>query len=325
MSVQEKSAIYHPERFDTMGNKFDVLEVFGPAVEGEYDFTSDLLEAEGLEETGVLISYSPDAKVFPDHNLRGEAFHYVKSSESVDLDFYIRSRDTDLDYIFLDQEPDKRQTGIPTLGYLAPGDTIFLRKGTEVGNLDNNGFTLRRKGITHDVDWSFEDGNYTDIKFVYRNKKFFKEENVEKFINKFIDEEGNAQEGSGEQGLTILNVRKIDIWEDIAGGDQAGQCDKKQILFKGTPRDDVLIGNGCNNVLEGGRGDDILDGGGGDDFLIGGRGADTFVLSEGNDVIVNFDQGTDSLDMGNLEYGIDYVIEEFVNPLGQTGVEFIFA
>ena len=52
---------------------------------------------------------------------------------------------------------------------------------------------------------------------------------------------------------------------------------------------------------------------------------DTFVYSGGNDVIVNFNEEEDRLDMGNLQYGIDYIMQEFTNPLGQTGVEFIFA
>ena len=308
--------------------KAPVLEVYAPT-DGARESTQDLLEAAGLGQEGVVISYNPDAKVLVDHNTTdegytGEAFHYLKSDKSVDLDFYKREDLSDPDYIFLDQ-PDKEQVSVPYLGYLGPGDTIFLRKGTEVVNSDEDGFSIRRKGKTHDIEWSWEDGEYTDIEFKYKNRNFFKEENIKKFVDKFVDKDGNAQEGSGKQGLTILNVKKTEIWEDIAGGDQAGNCVNKQILFKGTPRDDVLIGNACNNVLDGGKGDDILDGGAGDDFLIGGKGADTFVLSEGNDVIVNFNQDEDSLDMGNLQYGIDYVIEEFVNPLGQTGVEFIFA
>lgn len=306
--------------------KAPVLEVYGPKKEGIYDITRELLLDAGLGQQGVLISYNPGAKIFPDHNKDGgDAFHYLKSDQFVDLDFYIRNDEiTERDYIFLDQ-PNKEQEGVPSLGYLAPGDTIFLRKNTEVSNLDDEGFSITRKGITHRIDWSFEDGDETDIEFKYRKQKFFKEENIEEFVGKFIDDDGNAQGGSGETGLVIMNVKKKDIWEEIAGNNQPGECEGKQIVFKGTPRDDVLVGNGCNNVLIGGQGDDILDGGAGDDFLIGGKGKDTFVYSEGYDVIVNFDENEDSLDMGDLQYGIDYMIEEFTNPLGGTGIKFIFA
>jgi Ca2+-binding RTX toxin-like protein len=252
---------------------------------------------------------------------------YALSTDSDEFLNLSSSRDQ-IDHILLFQ-PKKKQDNNPTIGFYSPEDIVYIRKGTEVKDLpfwegERVGYELTYGSHTHQV-WVDTFAN-EEVQFQEVNKKFFKEENIEKFKEKFIDDDGNAQEGSGERGLTILNVKKKDIWEEIAENTQPDKCKGAQVLFKGTPRDDVLIGNGCNNVLIGGKGDDILDGGGGDDFLVGGKGSDTFVYTgDGNDVIVNFNEEQDRLDLGNLEYGIDYIMEEFENPIGGTGVKFIFA
>lgn len=44
---------------------------------------------------------------------------------------------------------------------------------------------------------------------------------------------------------------------------------------RGTPDDDLILGDGLDNVLRGGAGADVLDGRGGIDTVIGGRGRDT--------------------------------------------------
>lgn len=253
----------------------------------------------------------------------------VYASKTTEPNFInLISNRNQVDHILLFQ-PKEEQEDQPTIAFYGPEDIAYVRKGTEIKDLpfwegERVGYELTFKGETHRIYVEAGDGN-PELQFQEVKRKFFKEENINKFINKYVDKDGNAQAGSGERGLTILNVKKKDVWEEIADNSNPAKCEGKQILFKGTGRDDVLVGNGCNNVLIGGKGDDILDGKGGDDFLIGGRGKDTFVYSGGNDVIVNFNEEEDRLDMGNLQYGIDYIMQEFTNPLGQTGVEFIFA
>ncbi|MDP6875207.1 MAG: tandem-95 repeat protein [Alphaproteobacteria bacterium] len=63
--------------------------------------------------------------------------------------------------------------------------------------------------------------------------------------------------------------------------------------------DDWLQGGNGTELLKGGRGDDVLNGGGGRDKLIGGKGDDLFVFSteSAGDVIIDFKQGSDSLDL----------------------------
>lgn len=256
----------------------------------------------------------------------GETIHAL-STDSDEFLSLSGSRDR-VDHILLFQ-PKEEQKNKPTIAWYSPEDTVYIREGTEIKDLpfwegERVGYELTYKGETHQIYVEAGDDN-PELQFQEIKKRFFKEENVNKFIKKFVDDDGNAQQGSGERGLTILNVKKKDIWQEIADDTNKGRCEGKQVLFKGSGRDDVLVGNACNNVLIGGKGDDILDGKGGDDFLIGGRGKDTFVYSGGKDVIVNFDEENDRLDMGNLQYGIDYIVEEFTNPVGDTGLEFIFA
>ena len=78
--------------------------------------------------------------------------------------------------------------------------------------------------------------------------------------------------------------------------------------LRGGDGDDDLSGGNNNDTLKGGRGDDELTGGNGvdelhggrgDDLLNGGSGADTFVftLNAGFDVVVDFQNGTDLIDV----------------------------
>ena len=251
--------------------------------------------------------------------------YYLKTTDS-DL-LSLSSSQDQIDHILLYQ-PNKEQDDKPTIGWYTPEDIVYIRKGTEIKDLpfwegERTGYELTYKGNTHTV-W-VETVRNEELQFQEINKKFFKEENIEKFKEKFVGNDGNAQEGSGNRGLTILNVKKKDMWQEIADDQQPPRCEGEQITYKGTRGDDVLVGNACNNVLIGKAGNDTLDGGAGDDFLIGGKGRDTFVYSEGYDLIVNFDEEKDRLDLGDLQYGIDYIIEEFTNPVGGTGVNFIFA
>lgn len=255
----------------------------------------------------------------------GETIHALSTNSDEFLSLS-ETRDR-VDHILLYQ-PKEKQKDKPTIGFYSSEDIVYIREGTEINDLpfwegERSGYELTYKGNTHTV-WVETSAN-EELQFQEINKRFFKEENIQKFKDKFVGNDGGAQEGSGNRGLTILNVKKKDLWQEIADDQQPSSCKGKQITYKGTKEDDVLVGNACNNVLIGKAGNDTLDGGAGDDFLIGGKGRDTFVYSEGYDVIVNFDEEKDRLDMGSLQYGIDYIIEEFTNPVGGTGVNFIFA
>ena len=273
--------------------------------------TASYLDDEGLDESsGNYLGVYEAGKWEVTHGAGNAAYSSVLSDSNLKLDFYSRYRLNEPDNILIVQ-PKGEQKDIPFIGYLAPGDTLYLRKKTEVEYNENDStFTLTRKGVTHTIETDFEDGDWDDIEIKFVGKNF-----------EFDDLQKPDFEPTGQKTLTILNVKAKDLWDDITGPDQP--CAKT--VFKGTNEDDVLIGNSCNNVLIGKKGDDILDGGEGNDVLVGGKGRDTFVVSEGNDVIVSFDPEEDRIDFGNLQYGIDYVFDEFTNPLGNKGVNIVFA
>ncbi len=58
----------------------------------------------------------------------------------------------------------------------------------------------------------------------------------------------------------------------------------------------------------GGLGDDTLGGGAGNDTLFGGDDADVFIFTsgEGNDVIYDFEEGSDMIQLSDLNYTVDY-------------------
>lgn len=271
--------------------------------------TMNYLDDLGLDETsGDFIAVYQSGKWEVKHGAGEPAYHSVCSDSTTNLDFYRRNSLDEPDYISIAQ-PRREQEDIAAVKYLAPGDVFFLRKGTEVTDKDDDGFTITRKGFSHRIETDFEDGEWEDIEF--------------RFVGKNFDPgtiEPPTVRPTGPKTLTILNIRARDLWDDIVGPNQP--C---QVVFRGTKEDDVITGNSCNNVLIGRSGDDILDGGEGNDVLVGGRGRDTFVVSEGSDVIVNFDQEEDSIDFGGLQYGIDFVYDEFTNPLGNRGVNIVFA
>jgi len=279
-------------------------------------YTSSHLDDLYLDETSgdYFVDYKT-GKWFVDHGAGQPAYASIRSDSTAYVDFYRRDDLSEVDHIFITQ-PKREQENIPSVTYLAPGDIIYLRKGTEVSDFtyasryEDGGFTITRKGISHRIESDFEDGDWDDIEFKFVGKNFD--------VN---DIDRPNFQPTGNKTLTILNIKAKDLWDDVTGPNQP--CAK--IVFKGTTEDDVLIGNSCNNVLIGKKGDDILDGGEGNDVLVGGKGRDTFVVSEGNDVIVTFDPEEDRIDFGNLQYGIDYVFDEFTNPLGNKGVNIVFA
>ena len=95
--------------------------------------------------------------------------------------------------------------------------------------------------------------------------------------------EGNDWLVGGEGADTIEGGAGID---DIYGGEG----------------DDILKGGEDGDRLVGGAGDDTITGGAMDDFLIGDAGADTFVFAsgDGNDTIIDFENGTDTIDLSAI-------------------------
>jgi len=79
----------------------------------------------------------------------------------------------------------------------------------------------------------------------------------------------------------------------------------RQVHLEGADVAQAMYGNRVANILEGNGGDDTLDGGGGKDELRGGADSDTFVFDNGDtgktnakaDTIVDFLQGTDTIDL----------------------------
>lgn len=112
--------------------------------------------------------------------------------------------------------------------------------------------------------------------------------------------EGDDWIGGGGNDFLIQFSGRF-LW-DRDGNDQ----------FNGGAGNDQLYGYGGNDDLKGGigddqlyggRGNDILSGGDGLDTLVGGFGSDTFVfnsLNEGLDTILDFEVGTDLIDLRSI-------------------------
>lgn len=59
----------------------------------------------------------------------------------------------------------------------------------------------------------------------------------------------------------------------------------RQLRLRGTPGDDVILGNALANQIHGGGGNDVICGEGGNDRLYGGNGDDRIDGGEGQDLI----------------------------------------
>ena len=85
-----------------------------------------------------------------------------------------------------------------------------------------------------------------------------------------------------------------------------------------------MWGGSGNDVLSGGSQSDWLAGGAGNDVLIGGGGADTFVFgpTSGSDLVRDFAQGTDKIDLFNLDVANFATLSPHItystNGFGQT-------
>lgn len=112
---------------------------------------------------------------------------------------------------------------------------------------------------------------------------------------------GNDAIDAGNDNDTVMADYGNDTVLGGAGADTLFGNDGADILDGGSDNDYLLGGVG-NDTLLGSAGDDRLDGQMGDDTLIGGGGRDIFNLTEnsGSDVIVDFNDGVDSIGLMGL-------------------------
>lgn len=115
-------------------------------------------------------------------------------------------------------------------------------------------------------------------------------------------------------------------------------------IIGGGSQNDILFGEAGNDTISGGTGDDFIIGGSGDDQLEGLRGHDVFVFDalSGHDVVLDFETGTDTLDLSQwytnydgltievgdagtmLSYGDNSIFLQGVNDLQADDVSFGF-
>ena len=96
----------------------------------------------------------------------------------------------------------------------------------------------------------------------------------------------------------------VDANELLYGDDSQNEINGRggaDALF-GFGGDDVLDGGAGDDFISGGAGDDVIDGGAGNDIMAGGAGADVFRFAGvaiNEDVIIDFDAGTDRIEITN--------------------------
>ena len=126
-----------------------------------------------------------------------------------------------------------------------------------------------------------------------------------------------------ESGMRILDYKEADSDLELYIGDEEyfGVTEFHRVLT-GTGNDivtstsahklqidagdgnDTVYGNHGNDFIRGGAGDDVLSGGSGYNQLLGGEGKDTFIIGEGNDRILDFDSGSDFIQINGTN-GLD--------------------
>ena len=91
----------------------------------------------------------------------------------------------------------------------------------------------------------------------------------------------------------------------LLGGDGADQLlgHLGNDLLRGDGGADRLIGGAGDDVLQGGSGADRLAGDIGNDRLAGGTGIDVFIFSGGNDVVLDFENGVDTIVIDDALWG----------------------
>ena len=87
-----------------------------------------------------------------------------------------------------------------------------------------------------------------------------------------------------------------------AGSDQLLGLQGNDVL-RGDGGADRLVGGAGDDVLQGGSGADRLTGNIGNDRLAGGTGVDVFIFSGGNDVVLDFEDGIDTIAIDNALWG----------------------
>lgn len=144
-----------------------------------------------------------------------------------------------------------------------------------------------------------------------------------------------------DEGITFFSSGgvKFDV-RDLVSGTQRGDTFDIVVLgasgddrFDGTPQniaiyanggqgDDRMTGGSAADFLVGGVGDDVLNGWSGDDQMIGGAGADRFVFvgNAGNDTILDFESGTDRIDLRSYDIRFrDVTIEQIAGDTRVSG------
>jgi Ca2+-binding RTX toxin-like protein len=117
-----------------------------------------------------------------------------------------------------------------------------------------------------------------------------------------------------------------DVLSDYAGnntlsggvGDDTIEGGTSDDILSGGSGNDVLSDSAGSNTLSGGCGDDTLIGSYGDNRMNGGSGADLFEFGYGSDTIVDFEDGTDKL---QLSFGISFN-DVFIEQNGSSTIVF---
>ena len=130
------------------------------------------------------------------------------------------------------------------------------------------------------------------------------------FVDQVFGEGGNDTLIGGHNADDLRGGGGRDTIRGRGGDDTIRGETGNDTLFGGSGNDD-LKGSAGNDIVNGGSGDDILagdagidilNGGTGDDELTGGAGADKFVFSRnsGDDTILDFEDGTDKLNVSSF-------------------------
>ena len=127
---------------------------------------------------------------------------------------------------------------------------------------------------------------------------------------------------SGTDAAETLSGNANSTFIDGSNGDDVITGASNDDYFIGGGGSDILSGNDGNDTLIGGIGFDFLSGGAGADYLqgdentntlFGGVGADTFAIANrGNNTIVDFELGTDMIQLGDGVTFEDLAIENIV-------------
>lgn len=144
-----------------------------------------------------------------------------------------------------------------------------------------------------------------------------------------IGRSGNDQMNGGAGNDKLYSGTDDDVVFGGEGNDDINGYDGDDSLFggegndaiRGGRGDDVMDGGAGDDDLRAGAGDDEIDGGDGDDVMRGGDGADIFIAGPGADKVVDFEQGTDQVDLtayGFLQSAEDVAANAFFNKAGTT-------